>query len=131
VLVIDDNLEEVAGLIEALRGMGVAVGYAASGEEALAMARAEPPDVILCDLRMPGMNGHEFLEAVSTDPDLPRIGVILLDNEWVLDPNAVNCWSKPTPSGRTADCHFNKPVRLPEMARDVATFLERVLRRPA
>ena len=129
VLVIDDCLEEVAGLVEALGGMGIAVRYAASGEEGLAMARASAPDLVLCDLRMPGMNGHEFLEALNTDPGLRHIGVILLDREWVLDRNAINCWSKPTPSGRTADCHLTKPILLPECAEGVRRFLEHVLRR--
>jgi DNA-binding NarL/FixJ family response regulator len=80
VLVVDDQLLIRAGLVALLRaapGIEV-VGEAADGEEALARAAGTRPDVILMDIRMPGMDGTtatELILAQAADP-LPRILVL-------------------------------------------------------
>ena len=44
--------------------------------DGLTLARQHPPDVIFCDLRMPGMDGFAFLERLRSDPELRRSRVI-------------------------------------------------------
>ena len=51
---------------------------AASGEEALALARAERPDAIVLDVMMPGMDGPSTLEALLADPSTAGIPVVFL-----------------------------------------------------
>ena len=67
ILIVDDHPVVVAGLTSMLStqaGMEV-VGSASSGEEALEMLRAKPADLLLLDLRMPGMNGIDTLHALT------------------------------------------------------------------
>ena len=52
------------------------VGDAGSGEELLELLDAQPVDVVLLDVRMPGMSGFDVLEKVSSD--MPQIRVLML-----------------------------------------------------
>src|SRR5579875_3511216 len=63
ILIVDDHPVVLAGLTSMLgtqRGIEV-VGAASSGDEALEMLRARSVDLVLLDLRMPGMNGVDTL----------------------------------------------------------------------
>ena len=67
ILIVDDHPVVLAGLTSMLGtqvGMEV-VGSAASGEEALDILRLKPADLVLLDLRMPGMNGIDTLHALK------------------------------------------------------------------
>ena len=64
----------------ALRRHGFAVIAAVDGEEALRLARAEAPDLILLDLIMPKMQGFEVLRALKEDPATAAIPVVILSN---------------------------------------------------
>lgn len=55
----------------AMRGKSVQIQVAKSGEEALQRARLQPPDLVLLDLDMPGLDGIETLSQLR---DLPRVG---------------------------------------------------------
>jgi CheY-like chemotaxis protein len=59
VLVVDDCPDAADSTAELLRLEGHAVRVVYSGEGALALARADPPDVVLLDIRMPGVDGWE------------------------------------------------------------------------
>jgi CheY-like chemotaxis protein len=67
ILVIDDEpmVREAVGRM--LVAEGYAVDHAADGAQALAILDADPPDVILLDLMMPGMNGRQFLTVLRED----------------------------------------------------------------
>jgi len=54
------------------------VFVAASGEEGLRKAATERPDAIVLDIMMPGMDGHQFLDALLVQPDTRSIPVVLL-----------------------------------------------------
>lgn len=75
ILVIDDEpmVREAVGRV--LTSEGYAVAYAHDGADAIARLSADPPDAILLDLMMPGMNGRQFLSALRTDLglDLPVV----------------------------------------------------------
>ena len=64
----------------ALKRHGFAVVPAVDGEEALRLARAEPPDLVLLDLIMPKMQGFEVLRALKADPSTAPIPVVILSN---------------------------------------------------
>lgn len=54
------------------------VGEAADGSAALRLIRSELPDVVLLDIRMPGMNGIEALHQIAADPTLAAVRVLVL-----------------------------------------------------
>jgi two-component system CheB/CheR fusion protein len=62
VLVVEDHLACAEGLAAVLRMSGHQAEVAADGPAALAAARARPPDVVLTDLNLPGMDGFEVAE---------------------------------------------------------------------
>ncbi len=76
-LVIDDELPIRQNLARFLSLEGHQVLQAADGEAGLALALGEPrPDLVLCDVMMPRLNGYELLAALRADPrgrDLPFV----------------------------------------------------------
>lgn len=78
VLMIDDesNARKMAKLL--LEREGFRVVTAANGEEGLILAKVEQPSVILLDLMMPKMNGHETLRRLRDDQDTNHIPVIMV-----------------------------------------------------
>ena len=68
VLVADDNADAATALAMFLRLEGYRVSVAFDGEQALTLAAAEPPDVMLLDLGMPSKNGYELAREVRSQP---------------------------------------------------------------
>jgi CheY-like chemotaxis protein len=77
VLVCDDepNLRE---LIRVSLGSGWTVHEASDGEEALTLARALEPDLVVLDLMMPRLNGLDVLSTLKADPALSRTRVLVV-----------------------------------------------------
>ena len=73
VLVVDDDDACCSALRMLLRGEGFDVDTATSGEAALARIAECPPDVLLSDIRMPGMDGLALLRATRVGNDFPVI----------------------------------------------------------
>jgi DNA-binding NarL/FixJ family response regulator len=65
------------GIIAATQGFSV-VGEAANGAEAVEVARAVKPDVILMDVRMPDLDGIEATRRITTAPETASVRVIIL-----------------------------------------------------
>jgi len=80
VLVVDDQdliRAGFAALVGAADDMEV-VGEAADGAAAVDVARRERPDVVLMDIRMPGVDGIAATEQIAADPDLADVKVVVL-----------------------------------------------------
>src|SRR5690349_14728216 len=72
VLVVDDHVEMGRLLAEQLIEQGYAVEIATNGEDALSHAQSSPPDVVLLDLRMEGVDGFDVLAGLQKlDRGLP------------------------------------------------------------
>jgi DNA-binding NtrC family response regulator len=76
VLLVDDEEDYVKAMAERMDMRDLQSQVALSGEEALEVLEKDPPDVIVLDLRMPGMQGMEVLERVRKEH--PHIQVIIL-----------------------------------------------------
>lgn len=78
VLVVDDMPENAMILKSFLTPLGYEVEFASRGEDALAMVEKSPPDVILLDIVMPGMNGFEVCRRLKEDPKTQHIPVVII-----------------------------------------------------
>src|SRR5207237_2538913 len=67
ILIVDDNGDAAEMLAVLLRLEGHAVRTAYDGPAALDAVRAQPPDVVLCDIGMPGMDGLEVVRCLRKD----------------------------------------------------------------
>lgn len=80
VIVVDDQSlirSAVRDLLDAAEGITV-MGEAADGETAVALARNLRPDVVVCDIRMPRMDGIDATAVICADPDLTDTRVLIL-----------------------------------------------------
>ncbi|MBE0636261.1 response regulator [Candidatus Bipolaricaulota bacterium] len=78
ILIVDDSPDNLRVLGEMLRARGYRVRTAVSGEHALESVRASLPDLILLDIRMPGMNGFDVCRTLKADPSLQNIPILFL-----------------------------------------------------
>lgn len=78
VLVADDDPELIALVEVTLRNDGIRCQTADNGLTALRAAREIMPDLMLLDVRMPGIDGFDVLETIRLDPSLQTLPVILL-----------------------------------------------------
>lgn len=78
VLAIDDEYHILQLVTEFLRDQDFEVVTAPNGRVALECLRSYQPDLILCDVEMPEMNGHEFLQVLRTHPHMATTPFIFL-----------------------------------------------------
>lgn len=102
VLIIDDSATEVQLLKGILEGAGYETISARSGEEGVAVAKAELPDVILMDIVMPGLNGFQATRQLNKNEATREIPVIVVstkaeetDRIWAMRQGATEYLVKP------------------------------------
>ncbi len=78
ILVVDDEADIVSTVEYRLKFNEFDVITAANGKEGLEKTEKEKPDLILLDINMPVMGGHEMLEHLKNHPELKDIPVIML-----------------------------------------------------
>ncbi len=78
ILVVEDDPTQRLLISSVFRGVGYDVVEAEDGESGFKTADDVLPDLIVCDVLMPGLNGYEFVEALKKDPELCFIPVIML-----------------------------------------------------
>ncbi|MGO9015204.1 MAG: response regulator [Dissulfurispiraceae bacterium] len=76
VLIVDDEVDFASTLAERLQMRGYIAKSVYCAEDAIALSRSDPPDVMLLDLRMPGMSGIKVLQTIKQFN--PSIQVIML-----------------------------------------------------
>lgn len=85
VLVIEDDELIRDGILNILSSRGINAIAAVDGRSGLQLARDIIPDLILCDIRMPELNGYEVLSALRQDSRTAQIRLIFLTAENPLD----------------------------------------------
>ena len=78
ILVVEDNPDELQVTRESLEEAGFAVGAASNGIEALRKAHMVPPDLILLDVMMPGLNGFTVCQNLRENPITAAIPILVL-----------------------------------------------------
>lgn len=76
ILLVDDEVEFLETLMKRMKKRNVDVSGVGSGEDALSQLDLRPPDVVILDVRMPGMDGIETLKKIKQKH--PLIEVIML-----------------------------------------------------
>ncbi len=123
VLVVDD-VKLFRDLVQViLGGSGYEIVSAAGGPEALELARRQPPDLVLLDLYMPGMDGEATCRAIREDPQLADVPIIM-----------VTSGSQPREVARCVaagcDDYVLKPIRRGPLLRKITGLVdERALER--
>ena len=77
ILLVDDSPTERHVIGEILTKAGYQVSMAENGEQAVALAGTQKPDLIVMDVVMPGLNGFQATRAITKDPETQHIPVIL------------------------------------------------------
>lgn len=116
ILVIDDDEPILALMSNVLRGFGFNPIIASRGRDAIELATSSPPDVILVDLRMPGMSGEDVIRAMRADVRLGKTPILVLSGAPV---------SRDELAMLGADGAIQKPFDLEELIRLVTEFTTR------
>ncbi len=78
ILIVDDAPANLRLLSQMLSKLGYGVRAVTSGKRALTSVRTAPPDLILLDIKMPGMDGYEVCKHLKADPEMRNIPVIFI-----------------------------------------------------
>src|SRR5262249_53773830 len=119
ILVIEDEPEMRRNITTLLRFYDYQPIAADNGCDGVEAARREMPDLILCDVMMPKMDGYGVLQALQSDPALARIPFIFLTAKGGRDD---------VRGGMTlgADDYLTKPVGNADLVRAIETRLRRL-----
>jgi DNA-binding NarL/FixJ family response regulator len=116
ILIVDDEPLNVDYLEQELEGRGFETESAANGLEALERVAASPPDLVLLDVMMPGMDGISLLRILKADPETRLMPVVLMTAL-----NAVEDRVRGIEAG--ADDFLSKPVDDRELLARINTAL--------
>jgi len=105
ILVVDDEPDVLQIIQTILKSKGYDVKGCTEGPSGLEEARANPPDLIICDLMMPGMSGLEFIRNLRKDPEIQRTPVIALSALGQNSDKSEEFWKR----GLNADDFLSKP----------------------
>ena len=123
ILVIEDQPDMRENITTILEMENYAVINAANGKEGLVSARDEKPDLILCDVMMPIMDGHEFLRRMREDRTIAGTPFIFLTAKGEKTDLRAGM-------NLGADDYLTKPASATELLTAISVRLERELKRP-
>jgi CheY-like chemotaxis protein len=116
ILVVEDNSLNLELATELLKSSGYSVLQARSAEEGLQLAREERPNLILMDVRLPGMDGLAAVKLLKRDPDTRRIPAVAM---------TAQAMRGDAEAARTAgfDAYVTKPIDTRAFPKTVARLL--------
>lgn len=83
ILLVDDTPDNLRVLSAMLTNQGYEVRKALNGQRAIASVQSDPPDLVLLDIKMPGMDGYTVCQQLKADPktcDVPIVFISALDD---------------------------------------------------
>ena len=111
-LVVEDNEDAAESLRVVLELQHHTVEVAHDGREALERARAFRPDIVLCDIGLPGMDGYEVAKALRREPALAGVYLVALSG-----------YALPDDLARAANAGFNRHLAKPATPDAIARLL--------
>ncbi len=115
ILIVEDHPTMREAMRMVLEGEGFDVSEATDGRSALAAVRAEPPDLVLLDLNMPGPGGADVLSEIKSDPANASVRVIVV--------TAAGEEDREDALSLGADGYFTKPFNPAALVKSVAGLL--------
>jgi two-component system cell cycle response regulator DivK len=116
ILVVEDNDRNLKLVRDVLEHAGYRVLVATSGEDGVALAVEQPPDLVLLDLGLPGIDGHEALRRLRASPRTRSLPVV-----------AVTAYAMAADRERALragfDGYLDKPLDVRALPLDVRRFL--------
>lgn len=116
ILVVDDNPDNVEIIATRLRSHNYEVEEASRGEEALERIKANPPDLVLLDVMLPGIDGYAVARQIKADASLQFIPVILVTARDSTEDKVAGL-------DAGADDYLTKPINFPELEARVRSML--------
>jgi two-component system, cell cycle response regulator DivK len=116
ILLVEDNEMNRDMLSRRLQRRGFEVALAVDGEEGLALARSEQPDLILMDMSLPIVDGWEATRRLKADPATRAIPIIALTAHAMADDR-----DKALEAG--CDGYDTKPIELPRLLEKIESLL--------
>ena len=116
-ILVADDTENGRELVKTvLQGSGYEVLEARDGLEAVASARANPPDLIILDLHMPGLDGFGVIQELRRDQQFAHTPIVALTASAMMGDK-----ERATAVGFTG--YITKPIRLADLRREVERLL--------
>jgi signal transduction histidine kinase/CheY-like chemotaxis protein len=112
VLVVDDNVDAAESLCDVVAFLGHTVEAVHDGAAAVARVRERHPDVVLCDIGLPGMDGYEVARAIRAEPGLADVRLV-----------AVSGYAQPEERARARKAGFDAHVAKPADPADIGRLL--------
>ena len=121
ILVVEDNELNLKLVRDVLTYAGYDVVEARTGEQGVALATERPPDLVLMDLQLPGIDGAEALRQMRSSPRTQTVPVVAV-TAYAMKEDRERAFS----SG--FDGYLDKPISARELPAQVHRFLEEGLR---
>jgi two-component system cell cycle response regulator DivK len=116
ILVVEDNPLNLKLLRDVLQFAGYDVIEARSGEEGLRLAGEEPPDLVLMDIQLPGIDGYEALRRLRQGNLVPNVPVVAVTAFAMAD-------DRKRAMAAGFDGYVEKPISVRELPGRVEAFL--------
>jgi len=117
ILVVEDNRDNMTLIVDVLNSLEYEVAQALDGEQGLAMAQQEHPDLILMDLSLPRMDGWTVTRELRKLPNFHSLPIIALTAHAMVGDR-----EKALQAGCTD--YISKPINLQELARKLKQYLQ-------
>ena len=121
ILLAEDNEANISTVSSYLKAKGYRILLAKNGEEAIALAKSENPNIILMDISMPGMDGLEAMQQIRLDPSLVDLPIVAL-TALAMTGDRDRCLAA------GANDYLTKPVKLKQLVATIQHLLTSLVR---
>lgn len=118
ILIVDDDIDSLRLIRLMLQRQGYDIVTASAGNQGIAKAAEEHPNLIILDIMMPDMDGYEVCRRLRANPDTQNIPIIMFTAKALID-------DKVAGFDAGADDYLTKPTHPAELAARVKTILQR------